>query len=210
MFYCTFCNKESESKKSSASHQVRCSENPNKIARSLPDNVGKPAWNTGLTSTDPRVAKRAKTWSDNYAAGLIAPGGCIKPEWHASDAGKAAKSKGGGYRENAGRSKKFKVFDSFGKETTLQSSYELECSEILNLLGIKWNRPKALKYDGRNYFADFYLPELDVWLDPKNDYKSKLDAEKIKKVIEQNNVKLFVLSKEQLTKEYIARLAEKD
>lgn len=210
MFYCEFCNKESESKKGSASHQVRCSKNPNKIGRTLPNNVGKPAWNTGLTNADSRVAKRAKTWSNNYAAGLIAPGGCIKPEWHTSEAGKAAKSKGGGYRENAGRSKKFKVLDSFGKETTLQSSYEFECSKILDSLGIKWIRPKALKYDGRNYFADFYLPELKIWLDPKNDYKAKLDAEKIRKVIDQNMVKLFVLSKEQLTKEYISRLAETD
>jgi hypothetical protein len=110
---------------------------------------------------------------------------------------------GGGYRENAGRSKKFKVFDSFGNPTTLQSSYELECSVILDKMGIKWNRPKALKYGNRNYFADFYLPEYDVYLDPKNNYKAKLDAEKIASVIAENGVKLFVLLKEQITEDYI-------
>ena len=31
----------------------------------------------------------------------------------------------GGYNANAGRSKKFKIKDSFNKEVTLQSSYEL-------------------------------------------------------------------------------------
>jgi hypothetical protein len=120
----------------------------------------------------------------------------------------ARKNNFGGYRENAGHSKKFKVVDSFGKETTLQSSYELRCSELLNGLGIKWLRPKALKYDNKNYFADFYLPELDIWLDPKNAYKAKQDYDKIKKVIEQNNVKLFVLLEEQLTTEYIVSIIE--
>lgn len=115
----------------------------------------------------------------------------------------------GGYRPNAGRSKKFKVTDSFGKETTLQSSYELECSRLLDNLKIKWNRPKALKYGARNYFADFYLTEYDVYLDPKNNYKAKLDADKIAAVIKENNVKLFVLLKEQITEEYIGMLIQR-
>ena len=136
--------------------------------------------------------------------------GCCSPDWHTKPEAKLASSKCGGYKENAGRSKKFKVIDSFGKETVLQSTYELRCSEILNEMNIKWIRPKALKYDGRNYFADFYLPDYDVWLDPKNSYKAKQDEEKIRKVIEQNNVKLHILLEEHLTKEYIARLAEMD
>ncbi len=116
--------------------------------------------------------------------------------------------KRGGYRPNSGRSKKFRVLDSFGKETVLQSTYELKCSEILNELQINWLRPKALKYDNRNYFADFYLPDYDIWLDPKNSYKVKQDEEKIAKVIEQNKIKLYILLEEQLTKDYIARLAQ--
>lgn len=111
--------------------------------------------------------------------------------------------KRGGYRPNAGRSKKFKVFDSFGKETILQSTYELTCSQLLDEMSIKWVRPKALKYSGKNYFADFYLTDYDIYLDPKNDYKAKVDAEKIQKVVEENSVKLFVLLQTQITKEYI-------
>lgn len=112
----------------------------------------------------------------------------------------------GGYRANAGRSKKFKVVDSFGSSTTLQSTYELKCKEILDQIGILWVRPKALKYDNRNYFADFYLPEYDIWLDPKNDYKAKQDEEKIRKVIKQNNVNLYVLRYDQINVEYITSL----
>lgn len=109
----------------------------------------------------------------------------------------------GGYRPNAGRSKKFKVRDSFGKETTLQSTFELRCAEILDKLKINWIRPKALKYNGKNYFADFYLVDYDVYLDPKNNYKAKLDKEKINLVIAENNVKLYVLVEEHITEEYI-------
>ena len=114
--------------------------------------------------------------------------------------------KQGGYRSNAGISKKFKVNDSFGKETTLQSTYELKCSEILNEMGIKWIRPKALKYDNKNYFADFYLPDFDVYLDPKNSYKATLDKDKIDRVKIQNSVKVYILLEEHLTQDYIKSL----
>lgn len=114
----------------------------------------------------------------------------------------------GGYRANAGRSHKYKVLDSFGKEVTLQSSYELTCSQILDKMSIKWIRPSHLKYDGRCYFPDFYLVDYDVYLDPKNDYKAIQDADKIQKVIDQNSVKVFVLSKKQLSEEYIASVIQ--
>ena len=42
----------------------------------------------------------------------------------------------------------------------------------------------------------------------KNSYKAKQDEEKIAKIIEQNKIKLYILLEEQLTKDYIARLAQ--
>lgn len=152
--------------------------------------IGYPAWNKGLVG-DERCSRK----------GLLGTPHTDETKARLSQVAKERKF--GGYRENAGRSQKYKVLDSLGKETTLQSSFELKCSEILNELGVRWVRPKALKYDGKNYFADFYLVDFDVWLDPKNNYKAKQDEEKIRKVIEQNNVKLYVLLEHQLTKEYI-------
>lgn len=111
--------------------------------------------------------------------------------------------KRGGYRENAGRSKKFKVFDSFGNQTTLQSLYEYAVFELLCELGLRWVRPKALKYNNKNYFADFYLVDFDVYLDPKNSFKAKQDEEKIRLVNEQNGNKVFVLLQNQINKNYI-------
>ena len=43
----------------------------------------------------------------------------------------------------------------------------------------------------RKYFPDFYLPTLDVYLDPKNDYYLKRDLPKLKQVIDKYKIKLF-------------------
>lgn len=171
----------------------------------FPGNKGRTAWNKGLTQdNDSRVKKNAASIKATKAHQDIR-----LTEAQREHLSHIAKARGfGGYRENAGRSQKYRVQDSFGKEVVLQSSYELKCSNILNTLGVRWIRPKALKYDDRNYFADFYLTDYDIWLDPKNDYKAKQDADKIRKVIEQNNVKLYVLLNAQLTEEYIASLVK--
>jgi hypothetical protein len=197
MFICQHCDKECKNKNSHSNHERRCPKNINRNYISY--TLGKPSWNKGLTKENSTsLAKASDTMKKRGHGG-----------WSKDASSKGGKA-GGGYRENAGRSKKFKVIDSFGRETTLQSTYELRCSEILKNLGFKWFRPKALKYDGKNYFADFYLPDYNIWLDPKNDYKAKQDEEKIHKVIKQNNVKLFVILNHQLTEEYIRRLAEMD
>jgi hypothetical protein len=202
MSNCAFCNKETTIR-SHKNHERCCPSNPNRNYKN--GMTGKQSWNNGLTKdTDERIKISSEKLSEKMK-NSEGHGFCSK-EYFGSLEHKLNSSKGGGYRENAGRSKKFKVIDSFGKETTLQSSYELRCSEILNTLGIQWLRPKALKYDGRNYFADFYLPGFDIWLDPKNNYKAKLDEEKIQKVIDQNNVKLFVILENQLTEEFIKQL----
>lgn len=73
-------------------------------------------------------------------------------------------------------------------------------------------RPKALKYIDacnkiHNYIPDFYLPEYNVYLDPKNDFLINnvnpnlgfSDVDKINWVMQQNNVKVIILNKEQLT-----------
>lgn len=196
MTNCKFCNKETNNR-SHKNHELRCPNNPNRVYKN--GMLGKKGGNQYTKAKELRISK------PEYDTSCWKVGGCFA--WTTQQRSENARKQGfGGYRENAGHSKKFKVIDSYGKETTLQSSYEFKCSEILNELGIKWLRPKALKYDGRNYFADFYLPDVDIWLDPKNDYKAKQDKEKINKVIEQNNVRLYVLLKQDLTKEFLQKL----
>lgn len=197
MVSCKYCNKTFKTASGNGVHEIQCKLNPNfRVIQQ-----GRKAWNKGLTATiDNRVAELASTIRKSRMLNPFKM--TLAQKEHLS---KHAKLNGyGGYRENAGRSKKFKVYDSFGNQTTLQSTYEYACFEILCELEIRWIRPKALKYDNKNYFADFYLVDFDIWLDPKNSYKALQDANKIQKVIEQNNIKLFVLLKEQITKQYIS------
>ena len=206
MFICKFCKKDYATNSGRGVHEIQCNLNPEK--RNIQQ--GRSAWNKGLSKeSDTRVAKNALA----IKASSSTIGRCKDPGKEKARRIKlsvAAKRLGfGGYKPNAGRSQKYKVVDSFGKETTLQSSFELKCSIILNELGIRWSRPKALKYDNRNYFADFYLPDHNLYLDPKNNYKANLDKEKIKKVIEQNNVRVEILLEDYITKEYIARLVQR-
>ena len=49
---------------------------------------------------------------------------------------------------------------------------------------------------------------MNIILDPKNNYKAKQDEEKIKKVIEQNDVKVFVLTKDMLNIEFLTSVIQ--
>jgi hypothetical protein len=58
--------------------------------------------------------------------------------------------------------------DSFGKKFFYDSNWEIAMAQSLDAAGIKWARPnKFILSDGRAYTPDFYIPEYDVYLDPK-------------------------------------------
>lgn len=95
----------------------------------------------------------------------------------------------------------------------LESSYELKVAQELDLHQINWKRPGGLKYQLadkiKTYLPDFYLIDYDVYLDPKNSYLIKKDDQKIKAVCSQNQVKVFVLTKDQLTWESICSVLDR-
>jgi len=196
-FICQYCGKECKNSNSYVNHERTCPKNTNRV------------YKNGMLGK-----KGSNHFSYAEKHGLVKPTHVMKgkPGRSLTDEQKErlsaiAKERGfGGYQPLAGRSKKFHVLDSFGKEVCLQSTFELKCSELLNELEIKWTRPSSLKYDNKNYFPDFYLPEFDLYLDPKNNYKAKLDKIKIDKVKQQNNVKVFILLEEHLTLDYIKSL----
>lgn len=133
-------------------------------------------------------------------------GGCCSSDYLGSEQHRQSSARGGGYKEKAGGSIGSYAIDSFGNEVYLQSSYEIRCSEILNELEIRWVRPKYLEYilEGKTkkYYPDFYLFDVDVYLDPKNDYLIKLHNDKIEAVRRDNNILLFIISEENLNKDY--------
>lgn len=195
IFSCQFCNRETSNPGANAAHERCCNSNPNRIQGGR--KPGYKGTNQFLKADRQGLPRPKYEYGD--LRGVAVASTKQKSEW-AKQAGT------GGYKPNAGRSQKYRVTDSFGKEVVLQSSYEMICAELLNEIGIEWTRPGHIKYDDRKYFPDFYLPRYNIYLDPKNDYKAKLDEEKIQKVVDQNDVKVYVLTKEQLTIEYLTML----
>lgn len=72
-----------------------------------------------------------------------------------------------------------------GKDVLLESSWEVNIATLLDVNGIKWIRPEPIKWIDdseklRYYYPDFYLPEFQVYLDPKNPYCMKQDVDKMR------------------------------
>jgi hypothetical protein len=72
-----------------------------------------------------------------------------------------------------------------GSKVLLDSSWEESLALRLDSLGIRWNRPSIpIKWEDtlgkcHNYFPDFYLPDYDIFLDPKNPHAVKVQWEKL-------------------------------
>lgn len=73
----------------------------------------------------------------------------------------------------------------------LESTWELKLAKWLDNKNIVWERPKPIVWlDNKNkkrlYYPDFYIPSLDLYVDPKNPYcmeKDKIKMEIISKLI---------------------------
>ena len=92
----------------------------------------------------------------------------------------------------------------------LQSSYERIVAEDLDRNQIKWTRPEPLLWKDwsgvdHRYYPDFFLPDYNIYLDPKNDFLIKKDHLKLAEVALQNNVTILVLNKSELSWESIQR-----
>lgn len=77
------------------------------------------------------------------------------------------------------------------KGIMLDSTWELELAKRLDTLNINWIRPEPIKWiDGENiqhnYFADFYLEDYNVYLDPKNPHAVRVQKEKLKYLLSQH------------------------
>lgn len=92
-----------------------------------------------------------------------------------------------------GNKKLFLFNNPYQGQVVLESSWELEIAELLTEKKIKWIRPEPMKWvDNENkehlYYPDFYLPEKDLYLDPKNPYCMELDTEKMEIVSKEINI----------------------
>ena len=91
------------------------------------------------------------------------------------------------------------------------SSYEVIVAKELDANNISWEKSRSFSYvvEGveHKYTPDFYLPEYDVYLDPKNDFLIESinpalgykDVDKIKWVEDLHNIHVIILDKDHLT-----------
>lgn len=208
---CDFCGKEAKNPNSYRQHKVRCSKNPDRIKH--PNGM---------------LGKKGK--NQFTKAELL---GINKPTVTEETRKKMSKSSTGRSPSEATRKKlsiaaKNRNFGGVNQSrwieyngVTLGSSYELAVAKSMDESGVKWETCSKLNYvdnegHSRSYTPDFYLREYDVYLDPKNDFLINnvnpalgfSDVEKIKMVEEQNDVRVLILNKDQLSWSVIEKLIE--
>lgn len=202
--YCRYCNKECKNTNSLKQHECRCKENPDRRNFLNLQSAWNNPWNKGLDKTDIRIQKHIISYNKNKELGLHKP-----YEYKHTEEFKKKQSINAlkNHYENHFGSRKSYLYNG----VKFISSYELKVAKDLDDNNIKWQKPSRLPYidfNGKNhhYTADFYLPEYDVYLDPKNTYlieniNPKMgysDKQKIDWVMEQNNVKIIILNENQL------------
>ena len=207
-FICKYCGRSCKSIKSLRTHERLCKLNPNHAetgftAYNQKEKESGP-WNKGLTKEiDERIARQA------VKQAISMKGKNRRPHTEAEKQLRrelAYKRKIGGFFMRRG-------IDYNGIK--LDSTYEVEVAKSLDANNIKWERCKRFPYvvEGKlhYYTPDFYLPEYNIYLDPKNDFllnnvNPKLgytDKFKIEQVMLQNNIKVIILDKTQLNWESI-------
>jgi len=162
------------------------------------------AWNKNLTKElDERVASYAAALSLTFAQ-KVKDGSYSPPKWTPEARNRLseeAKRRGWGGHTSK-RSVWYQCLD--GSIVFLHSSYEEVVAQELDTHKVRWTRPPPFLWvDGslkeHRYYPDFYLPDFNVYLDPKNPYLIKKDLGKIEAVSLQNKVKLLVLDAQHLT-----------
>ena len=211
---CKFCGKDLPSERGRISHESCCKLNPQRkltafeihgpaTPKGCSNHV---AWNKGLTKeTDDRLKARGEKLKARYASGDLK--GSFTGRKHSEETKQklreiAIKNQLGGhpYRKN---------IEYNG--VVLDSSLELEMAKKLDALNIQWTRCGRFPYvdltgKEHTYTPDFYLPEYDLYLDPKSDYLIEninpalgyKDVDKIRWVCEQNNIKIVVISEKEI------------
>lgn len=90
----------------------------------------------------------------------------------------------------------------------MDSSWEVEVAKFLDEKNIKWERSRKMMFwwtdekgSKRRYYPDFFLPEYNVYLDPKNKFLLIKDDFKLHQVIKENNISLIYGLKDHILEE---------
>lgn len=186
---CRYCGKFNHLKTGAhKNHEYRCPSNPNRILQN--GNRGKSSWSKGLTKeTDPRIEAQAVKIRGRKQNHKFSPEALEKLS-------RLAKERGlGGYRPHPNKGERYngRFFDS---------KWEVRVAKSLDENSIRWEQPKVgfvWNDRGSRYYPDFFLPEFGVYLDPKNSFLREKDKEKIENAQSRNNIRVLVLTEDQLS-----------
>jgi hypothetical protein len=179
-------------------HIVKCHKNLDATKRCLIKvpgvKPGTPSYKKGRTKeTDPDIRKQSDTLLKLHSIGAVK-----KYKWSDGDrlnvSLRARQNNLGGYRPHPNRGQRY-------KDIWFDSKWEVKVAISLDENNIQWQRPKVgfiWNDGGQKYFPDFYLPEYDVYLDPKNPYLQVIDKVKIDETQRINGIRVFVLNEHQL------------
>lgn len=200
-FICRYCNNERKNANSLRNHERLCKKNPNRQIAYFEihqDHQGHNQYTKAkkLGLPKPEISEETRKKMSNSSKGRK-----HTDETKRKLSESAKKHCLGGWHTS-------RTFDYKGIK--LDSSYEVKFAEDLDKNNIKWSRPKPLLYklngEEHRYYPDFYLYDYDVYVDTKNDYLINhvnpkygiTDVEKIHLVEQQNNVKIYILDKNNL------------
>ena len=141
---------------------------------------GHAAWNKGLTKeTDQRIAKSAQTYHKNYKEGKIV----IPYHPHTKETKEILSKKRSEYLSSAKNAGGFKdigwyEIDNINKEKYIvRGLWQYNVALKLNQLNILWIRNQYLNYFiddiKKTYNPDFYLPELNEYIEVKGYFSEK-------------------------------------
>ena len=174
-----------------ANHSRWCSKNPKSYK-------GRKAWNSGLTKETSEAVKRnselvSKAHKDGKYANIDMSGWGGTKHWNDGTRQKMSESA----RKSKHRRLQRNIVEYNGVK--FDSSWEVRLAKKLDAENIAWSRPDPLTYVDkhglqRHYFPDFYLPEFNLYLDPKNPQAFKVQLDKIECLKAQYNNILFLCS----------------
>jgi len=168
------------------------------IYKSIPEETKNTmAWSRGLTKeTDDRVKKQGEVYSQRVKDGII-----IHP-WVGRKHKKKSKRKISIARtnfltnHNNHNCQWFEIWNG-RKNIKVQGTWEKLAAERLNELNIKWDRI-SIKFNGhRTFTPDFYLPDMDVYIEVKG-YIRERDKYKMWTVIKEKNIKILLIEKNEI------------
>lgn len=174
-----FCSHSCSAQISNLSRQPRTEESKKKTSNTMIGRIGKKGSNNKVSKV---TFKNCKICNSSFYHRGHSPGRITCSR----ECNIIASTSNRNY-QNGSRKPMWYFNKNQGKDVLLESSWELKVAELLDSMEITWIRPDPIKWiDSKNkshlYYPDFYLPDLDKYLDPKNPYCMEMDKEKLEVV----------------------------